>query len=406
MSIGDALEGFFGPPATFTGTPRVRQTRIRPEGWEPPAGASRGGGHPQWVGVFEAGSPAWHAARKNGLGGSEIAGAIGISKWLSPFKLWHEKQSHLPPEDPGAPAEWGTRQEPIVLAKFQENHPELRVMPSGTFCHSLRPWQLANPDGLAADQTVVEAKTALYDYAWGPDGSDEIPLYYRAQVTWYMDVMGVDVAWVCVLIGGFDYREYEIAYDLADALYLREQGQAFMKSLVDGVEPPIAEHTEAFAETQSAMEHLHPDIDDRLDVQVDPELAARYEAAERLMRGAKEAKALAAAEMIRAMGRARRAKVGEQVVATRLPRRGGGPAYVKINPGLLATQAAPVKAEADAMRDISAVLVHDARTFRERLAACTTREEVVALVLPSDDINRDDRMFAQTRWRELPPAHA
>jgi predicted phage-related endonuclease len=71
---------------------------------------------------------------------------------------------------------------------------------------------LANLDGVA-DNRVLEIKTARTAKGWGEEGSDLIPLPYLIQVQHYMAVTAFPVADVAVLIGGSDFRLYEVPAD-------------------------------------------------------------------------------------------------------------------------------------------------------------------------------------------------
>jgi len=89
------------------------------------------------------------------------------------------------------------------------------------------------------------------------------------------------------------------------------------------------------------VEWMHPEIE-RVDIEVDAELAEQYEAALRAHKAAEAAKVEATSRMIVAMGKARRAMRGKQSLASRVPGRNGAPPYLRANPTILATQAAPV----------------------------------------------------------------
>ena len=39
----------------------------------------------------------WLAMRKAGIGGSDCAAAVGLSRWKSPFQLWSEKTDRIVP---------------------------------------------------------------------------------------------------------------------------------------------------------------------------------------------------------------------------------------------------------------------------------------------------------------------
>lgn len=323
------------------GKPPIR-TRIRPDDWEPEPealAAGRGTIGSVLLGTHESNSAGWHALRASRLGGSEAAAIVGLSKWATPYTLWHRKAQamhghpELPEEDisDSPMIEWGNRLEEVVGNKLAENHPELGFQHQpGTYAHVERPWQLANPDMLgmtedAAEFIGVEApggeprpvigeiKTAAYGHAWGPDGTDEIPLYYRCQCIWYMDVMGAEYAILCVLIGGNDYREYKIPFDLADALYLRGHGDAFMKSVRDGIEPPI---NGAFVDKDAVEAMWEPAVTGG-DVQISPELAISYAMAVRDEKAAKANKATMVARIEAELRTERRAMLGATPIAAR-----------------------------------------------------------------------------------------
>lgn len=236
------------------------------------------------VGRFKVDTPEWHAARRAGLGGSEIAAVLGWSKWQSRFSLWHHKNGLIPPQEMKVEMEWGRRLENAVCQKFADDHPEWDVVdPEGTYRSSERPWQIANPDRLLlpADKkgwvpgtvlSILEAKTAdrSESFEWGRSGAgaEGVPPYYLCQVRWYMDVFGVDRAYVAVLIGGNDYREFEVDADPAYCAEMREAAQEFLADLAAGVRPDLDAH----GMTYDAVRRVHDGFTDDY-VELPPELA-------------------------------------------------------------------------------------------------------------------------------------
>lgn len=297
------------------------------------------------LGDFAPNSPEWHAARRNGIGASEIAAVVGLSPFESAFSLWHRKKGNLPGADPSNPLfYWGHALEPLVAQKFSELHPDLATAHIGTHRHSDRAWQLANLDRgiwdlgeffqmgleLPADhppKSVLEIKTTRYGDNWGPSGSDEIPLHVRCQVMQQMDVFSAPYAWVAVLIGGNDYREYRIDFNEADAAALREAGAAFWASLQTDDEPPI----DASFETYEAVRALHPEIDGE-DVEIPVDIYADYMAATGRASLATEDARLHKSLLLAAMGNARRGIVNGAPVLRRQPGRGGSVSLYPINP--------------------------------------------------------------------------
>lgn len=286
------------------------------------------------VGWFEPGSPQWHAARADGLGGSEIGAVLGLSRWESPFSLWHRKAGALAPVEDNDEMEAGRRLEGAILRKFRDEHPEFVMAAAGTWRHRERPWQIANPDGLLFPAetgwgdgypvALVEAKFALFADGWGEPGTDEIPPAYLAQTRWYLDVFGLDTCYVQVFIGGCaEFREYIVEHDQGDALKMREEAAAFLGSIKAGKRPPIDGHTQ----TYQAVRELHPDIDPE-SVELPTVLVAEFVEAKAATKAAKTAESAATARVADAMGRTKTAKWGEHVIARRQARAGGVPYLV------------------------------------------------------------------------------
>src|SRR4051794_20907188 len=66
----------------------------------------------------------WLEIRKQGIGSSDAAAAVGLSPYKSALELWMEKTSQdqalpkLDVNDESSPAYWGTLLEPIVAAHY------------------------------------------------------------------------------------------------------------------------------------------------------------------------------------------------------------------------------------------------------------------------------------------------
>lgn len=278
-----------------------------------------------------ANSDEWHAARLNGIGASEIAAVVGLSPFESPFSLWHRKAGNLSGPDPANPLfYWGHALEPLVAARFAEGHPEYQVEPFGTYRSAEREWQIANIDrslhSIEDGFSVLEIKTTRYPDGWGPSGGTEIPLHVQCQVMQQMDVFSAPYAWVAVLIGGNDYREYRIEFDADDAAALREAGAAFWESLQTQDEPPI----DASFETYEAVRELHPEIDEDMDVEIDADLWAAYVISKAAADAAADEHRQIKSAVLNAMGQARRALVDGTAHLRRQPARGGSVALYSV----------------------------------------------------------------------------
>lgn len=158
----------------------------------------------------------WLRYRKCGIGGSDVAAILGISKWNSAISLWLDKtnQTNEPVEENEA-MQWGTIMEPIIRKHFAEVTGKTVVEVKAMLQHPEHPFMLADVDGLTTDDegnpAILEIKTASeYKRA---EWENDIPSYYQTQVQHYLCVTGVQKAFVAVLIGGNSFKVYEVDAD-------------------------------------------------------------------------------------------------------------------------------------------------------------------------------------------------
>jgi putative phage-type endonuclease len=157
---------------------------------------------------------AWLAERRKGIGGSDVAAILGLSKWRSALDVYYEKLGLADAQPESDAMRWGTLHEPTIIAEFSRvTGLEVRTgLPIQR--HEEFPWMLASLDGLVEDrQAIVEAKTSRTADGWGEVGAAEIPSHYMTQVQHYMAVTGAAMAYVVVLVAGSDFRMYEVERD-------------------------------------------------------------------------------------------------------------------------------------------------------------------------------------------------
>jgi len=159
----------------------------------------------------------WLKARTTGIGGSDVAAILGLSKWKTPLQVYQEKRGEIEPQADNDAMRWGRYLEPVVRQAYaDETGNEVRVLDE-LVRHPANDFMIANLDGFVlptdGPRRVFEAKTARTGDGWGEPGSDQIPQPYLLQVQHYMAVTGFVVADVAVLIGGSDFRLYEVPED-------------------------------------------------------------------------------------------------------------------------------------------------------------------------------------------------
>lgn len=277
------------------------------------------------VGVFESGTSEWHEARADGLGGSEIGIAMGLSEWESPYALWAKKTGLIenPPINNWA-VRFGQKFEQPILELLQEEHPDWELYWTGTYRHSEHSFMQANPDALAkvdGEWVIVEVKTSR-NY-W-----HEIPPTYIAQVRYYMAVMNVQRA-VIVGVVNMAWVEHWIERDDFEESVLIESAKRFWNYCTEGTAPDW-DGSEA---TYEAVRAMHPEITAE-EIEIEglfflANLQAEYDRIEAELRKAKS-------QVLKEMGTAKHAYIeheGKQIrIATR-EARGGGRPYLKIVKG-------------------------------------------------------------------------
>lgn len=279
---------------------------------------------------------AWYAERRKGVTASEIAAVCGLSPWCSPFTLYMRKTGQVDEQPDNERMELGRELEAVVLRRFARRHPELIVRKGGLYRSVPRPWQLATPDALVFDGAgddyrpdptlpgpnahpeynqpvaVVQAKFASTKQEWGDEGTDEIPLHYRCQVMWEMRVMNVGVAYVAVIFGDGDYREYEVLFDVRDADIMERRAAQFIERLRDGEPPPI----DWSSSTTQTLKKLYPGLEDTA-VELPERAVNAWHVFRALEAFAEKRKRLAENQIRAALGAATRGTVDGNVVLTR-----------------------------------------------------------------------------------------
>jgi putative phage-type endonuclease len=158
-------------------------------------------------------------ARKTGIGGSDVAAVLGLSRYKTPADIWLEKTGRLQPESGNEFTYWGQRLESIIADEYAVRNGYLLDEPVEMFRHKKLPFLIANPDRLIRGKNgILECKTAgAYKISeWGEEGTDQIPTEYLLQAAHYRYVLDANFVDIAVLIGGNAYRQYK--YDKNERL--------------------------------------------------------------------------------------------------------------------------------------------------------------------------------------------
>ena len=141
----------------------------------------------------------WLERRRSGIGGSDVAPILGMSKWRTAYDVWLSKTSETPEEDRTTmPMLLGNVLEPEVL-RLYEQQTGVSVRRSRVLHkHATHGELIANVDATSKGR-IIEAKTARSRDGWGDAGSDDVPEAYWLQVQHYLYVCQKPLADVAVM---------------------------------------------------------------------------------------------------------------------------------------------------------------------------------------------------------------
>lgn len=149
----------------------------------------------------------WHAVRKSGIGGSDIATICGLNPWTSPLEIWLKKTGQpVPPrvdEVLNEAAEMGHELEPVTARRFTKKTGLPIFENPGTLRLPDIPWALVNLDRTTEENGlpgVVELKSRS-SYALN-DWLEEAPVDVQVQTQWQLMVTGWSFGYTAALIGG------------------------------------------------------------------------------------------------------------------------------------------------------------------------------------------------------------
>lgn len=251
----------------------------------------------------------WLKERQSGIGGSDVAAILGLSKWRTPLDVYNSKVGEVTDEEDNVSMEWGRRLEPIIRQAYADKTGRAVECPGHLFRSAEHPFMIANVDGMCADR-ILEIKTARTGADWGEEGTDEIPEYYLTQVQHYMTVTGKELCDVAVLIGASDFRIYTVKNDPELAALLIKEEEKFWEC-VQNRTPPAPRSLDEISKAFPVSRPETIEATDEVAKALDTLRAAREELAK-----AKEIESAALATIQGYMGANEALDIGGQIVAT------------------------------------------------------------------------------------------
>jgi putative phage-type endonuclease len=203
--------------------------------------------------------------RNTGIGASEAAPAVGMSRYATPLDLYKVKVGEVAPFDGNLHTALGQAVEPVILAQYARETGLTPEVPKKSIRHERHGFMFATPDGLLPDR-CVELKFAGFRQLkeWGEPLTDQVPQEYLLQATHQMIVTGRALCDVAVIIDR-EFRIYRVPLDKELAEIVIEREADFWKR-VEARTPPAPS-------TATEVALMHP-RSSALIVQAKPEVVA------------------------------------------------------------------------------------------------------------------------------------
>jgi putative phage-type endonuclease len=195
------------------------------------------------------------AQRRGGVGGSDISAIAGINPWKSALTLYYEKRGELPDTEESEAMYWGKRLESTIAEEAaQRLGLEIAEVPY-ILAHPEHDCHRAQIDRLILDSErgngVLEVKNMGH---WSSqkvresEGEDAIPDHYLLQVQWQLHVTGLSWGVFAALMGGSEFRSYEVQRDDTLIAGLVKLADDFWRCVQNGT-PPAADGSDSTTAT-------------------------------------------------------------------------------------------------------------------------------------------------------------
>lgn len=210
----------------------------------------------------------WLAARRQGIGSSDVGGVCGLSRFASPLSVWLDKTGQAPEQEETDRMRRGRWLEDAVAQEWEHETHRATVAPTAMYRSAEHPFMLASPDRFVMREDskgfagVLEIKTSTVPELWETGPPKEVVL----QATHQLVVTGHEQGWIAVLLNGRDFHQWQLHLDRRVAESLIEIESEFWQ-LVERREPPAADGHPA---TSDALARLYRDVEPDRSVDLTP----------------------------------------------------------------------------------------------------------------------------------------
>lgn len=185
------------------------------------------------------------AARRTGIGGSDIATLFGINPYCTRLELYLQKRGEIEPRPETSLTRAGHRMEWVIAQMVTERTGKRFTRVREIIRHPVHDFLVANPDRKTiGEKSGLEIKNVSPENSsmWGKDGDpDGIAGHYIPQPHHYMLVQDFPMFHVAAYFGGDDLRIYQVERDSEmDELIINAAHDFWHYNVIAGI-PPLPE---------------------------------------------------------------------------------------------------------------------------------------------------------------------
>lgn len=179
---------------------------------------------------------------KNQLGCSEIAVALGLSSYETPYQLYERKTGRAPAKQSTLAMRLGVPLEPVIKALYEERTGLKLRRNNKKFQHPWLPLVGHLDYEVVGEKGLVDGKSSLSFSGrsrYGADGTDELPPEHILQGQGYLMLTGKQWIDFAVLMIGPEFRVFRINTDLEIQTMIAEGIKEFWNYVTTDTPPPL-----------------------------------------------------------------------------------------------------------------------------------------------------------------------
>jgi predicted phage-related endonuclease len=179
---------------------------------------------------------------QHSIGCSELAVALGMSSYETPFQLWERKTGRAPGKQSTLAMRLGVPMEPVIKTLYEERTGRKLRRNNKKFQHPWLPLVGHLDYEVVGEKGIVDGKSSLSfggRSRYGADGSDELPPEHILQGQGYLMLTGKEWIDFAVLMVGPEFRIFTLKADLEIQTMIAEGIKEFWEHVINDTPPEL-----------------------------------------------------------------------------------------------------------------------------------------------------------------------